>query len=558
MAAKKKTNPAPPEAESQPLREILPQPGQKTGRPGSESETNGINQAFTPEILADLTVKLVRLRMESPSSAASSRPQLASSAYDEVFADALKRAEALLLMAGGRSEDDIHAYQLFTETDGPMSFAEIAGRFSDFGWGGMKSQNTVRPVIENLIRGADLKVRKELDRMESLAGIRSMYPGGVLYLVDRVRRHIRTMITRTGLRDLFDDPKPVADAMGQFFFRLMRREIPGDRTRGLPEEYATHDSYASFIGHVCDGLSCGKFVGEPEITPLDSDSLGLLVHFLESCLGDQGSQNSEQAAQSLMKAKPDLDKLMRMIDGRNGIPQDAVENLANCLEEMQKAQPYSVRVVKFARQAAESLRATWEHWRLVQLTAVLGLDTLTLDLNRMLDTLGSEHVNVREKVGQLSELIDQVRKFGETCSRSADVGQMLGVFEPILEALRDGSVLLASTFPFDRKLKNRLDRVIKRLAEGLNPKLPGKRHIRAAMTKLFMEALPYDGERKCRPYEIFLFAAQNQLQSDKLVRRRSKLAAGMIPNPPYPYRALSIMESHGGSNLNRFIADLDP
>ena len=36
------------------------------------------------------------------------------------------------------------------------------------------------------------------------------------------------------------------------------------------------------------------------------------------------------------------------------------------------------------------------------------------------------------------------------------------------------------------------------------------------------------------------------------------MAAGMIPNPPYPHRALSIMESHGGTKLNRLIADSDP
>jgi hypothetical protein len=195
---------------------------------GSNSSKSGMsysdsNASFPPEILADLAVKLARLNTAAPTDDSRRGPRLAAPGFDIIFADALKRAEMLLLAASGKSAENVHAYQLFTEKDGLMSFEEIAGRFSESEWDGMKAPNTVKPVIEELVIAAELEIQKERERREKLVAVRSSYAGGVYHLADRARRHIRNMIHRTGLRDLFENPNQAADVMGQCFFRLMKK-----------------------------------------------------------------------------------------------------------------------------------------------------------------------------------------------------------------------------------------------------------------------------------------------------------------------------------------------
>jgi hypothetical protein len=55
---------------------------------------------------------------------------------------------------------------------------------------------------------------------------------------------------------------------------------------------------------------------------------------------------------------------------------------------------------------------------------------------------------------------------------------------------------------------------------------------------------PYSGGRKCRPYELFLFAAQQRLLQDKLIRKRFDLKPDFIPNPAYSLPSTPTLESH--------------
>lgn len=78
-----------------------PNPASKAGEHGSP---------FAPELLAALAVKLVRLKEDAPAGSPGKISRLAYTGYDDIFIDALKRAEMLLLAASGRSNEDVHAY----------------------------------------------------------------------------------------------------------------------------------------------------------------------------------------------------------------------------------------------------------------------------------------------------------------------------------------------------------------------------------------------------------------------------------------------------------------
>ena len=55
------------------------------------------------------------------------------------------------------------------------------------------------------------------------------------------------------------------------------------------------------------------------------------------------------------------------------------------------------------------------------------------------------------------------------------------------------------------------------------------------------------GQLRVRPYELFLFACQQDFQTRKLTKPRKKLGKGFIPEPEYS-SCLSIMVAHGGAD----------
>lgn len=563
MTTKKITNSTPPAAAGKVAsKRAAPKAPRTRGKPQKPDTSTG--SLFAPELLADLAVKLVRLKMDASSTGSRSKPQLASRAFDADFADALKRAEMLLLMASGRSDEDVHAYQLFTEEDGRMSFEEIARRFSDAGWELMKSQNTVKPIIVELVTAAEHEVQKELDRHEHLVTVRSRYPGGVYHLVDRVKRHIRGMINRTQLRFLFDNPAEVADWMGRSFLRLMEGKIRGDWERDLQEELIAADGFRSFIKHVCCGLSYERFVGDPPQVWMDLNRLGSLIHFLAN-LGTK-----DPAA--LRKSASDLESLMRLTNRRNDVPAEAFKDLDACMGELRRPDPDAARVRESADGAARSLRELWERWNLIQLARALDLGMLIRDLVGRYDEFGgtdhsiaskveqallhlqkgTDH-SIADKVEQALLLLPRVDEVGRGREQAMTVCEIRGLLSELSQCLEAVALLPSSeatSYGGDRTIAVELTSVAGGLKRGLQAKAPAKRHAQDALNDLLQELKPYSGERKCRPYEIFLFAAEKRLRQDKLVRGRLRLKRGFIPYPPYP-STLSILGTHKGAEITQ-------
>jgi len=570
----------------------------KTARKSRDPKNPGASTEgyFPPEVLADLAVKLVRLKTDVPTGRSKSALQLASPGLDATFADALKRAEMLLLSASGKSDEDIHAYQLFTEQDGLMSFEEIAERFKEFEWGGMHSGNTVKPYIEELVTSAEFEVQKEREKFERLLTVRHRHPGGLYSVVDRVRRYIRNMIGRTGLRDLFDDPYQAADVMGQLFFRLMENKIPGDWERTLDEEHATALGFESFIEFVCGGLTYERFIGDPPNVWMNLERLGCFVFCLETL-------SAEYPARPQI-AEEELRSLMRLVRGRADVPREAMSDLDACLVELGKPDPDAARVKELASSACRSLHLMRDRWYLRQLASVSGFSRLIrevrgrskerkqgykisvaktqeilellrpaenadngtegfMDADRLRKKLDDARriLDVRDlnaasklpvaKIRHILKLLRRAEKAGRASGESIDVGQLRQLLDEVLKGLGAPDLITAAQVPgrfCDGTIADEMKQVATGLKKGLQMKPPSKRHARQSLNDLLRDLKPYSGERKCRPYELFLFAAQKRLRDDKLVRKRSDLETGFIPNPP-DRSSLSILESHRGAEI---------
>jgi len=180
----------------------------------------GDGESPSPELLVDTAIKLLALQNERSEKFEFSRAPLSRRVFDSDFQDALKAAKDFLAMADGKTDDKIHAYQLFREDEAPMPFKAVADRFKGYGWSKMGSTGTVTRKILELVRLAEGDIQAEKEKMEKLADIRMNVPGGVSGIVGRVRRHVRNMIVRTDLEYLFDDGEQVARSTRTIFLSL--------------------------------------------------------------------------------------------------------------------------------------------------------------------------------------------------------------------------------------------------------------------------------------------------------------------------------------------------
>ena len=550
MKTQNKSDSAQPAAPGKPVRKRAAPKASPT-RDKRDKPNKNEERSYPPEVLADLAVKLVQLTMDASPTSARPRPQLAARAFDAVFADALKRAEMLLLTASGQSDEDVQAYQLFTEEDGLMSFEGIAERFNDFQWEGMKSQNTVKPIITDLVIAAEFEVRKAQDRLERLVAVRSGYPGGVYHLVGRVKRHIRSMINRTRLLDLFDDPAKAADLMGQYFIRLMERNIPEDWVGNPPEDMIAADGHGSFIKYVCGGLSYESFIGDPPRVWMDLERLGSLVFFLKNL--------EQKDPTDLKKTASDLSALMRLINGSDDVTPEVVKDLDACLKELRKPDADIAHARKCAGKAGRSLRAMQERWYLIQLAGLLDLGNLIAQFGRWKNSLTSGDQSLTDRVEQVLQLLRRARDVGETSEQPMDGTEIRDLLNALWQVLQEANLREAAevwSTRFGESIADVWKRVADRLKDGLKERQPAKRHARDSLNGLLQELEPYSGQRRCRPYELFLFAAQKCLWQDKLVSKRNALKPNFIPYPPYPLTT-PILESHRGAYIAAGIGDAD-
>lgn len=521
-----------------------------SGTKGNKGRTTkkSTDEPFPPELLADLAVKLVRLPESATRVEGKDRPRLSSLDYDEAFSDALKRAEKLLNAARGTTDEDVHAYQCFEEKDGLMSFKEIAERFKEVHWKDMTSENTVTRDIEGLVIDAEDAVRSEQGRREELLAIRRGYPGGVHGLVDRVRRYHRRMIELTGLRDLLDDPKDAAEFMSQTFRSLMEHQIRGDWQQDFQEVVFANHATETFVPYVCGGLSYEQFIGDPPRVWMDLDRLGCVVFFLESL--------QQLPPERYPRFGEDLDALRRLLHGRSDVPAEAAKSLAACSKELHMEMPDPESVKKQAEEARGALHGMWERWYLIRLIRMQNLAALI----RKLEAVPSKVDQAQALAGQNNSLLESLRQV-QSPSKVADetttVTEVRESIEKLVRVLEGAALSRADPSPTHPETpavtQGDLEKIVKGFVTGLQVKSSAKSNRGESLSSLLRELRPYSGPRKCRPYELFLFAAEEGLLRDKLMRKRNELNPGFIPNPPRSRIFSSILTTHAGAKF--FVED---
>ncbi len=438
--------------------------------------------------------------------------------------DALDDARRLLLAAKGKIHEDVDAYRIFSEDDGPMSYDEIAARFKRCGWKGMAARNTVEKIILKLVERAEKEVQRECEKLESLISVRCNYPGGVHWLADRMGEQIRKAIHASELELLFSDPDRVADAMGQVFLRLMEKNITGDWERPLDEESAEMLGFTTFVKYVCGGMTYEQFISDQPNVRMDLGRLDCLGFFLE---GVDAWEASDYKARG-----KDLGILMRFIRGQSGVPDSVRDNLELFLKELRKTPPEREAVASSARAAKEELGKFCERMHLAHLVKVQDWWTMALHIQSILSMAmaGSFELPQSKELQAVLDLIRQTEELvGDPNLEPAGVRTAL---KKLHSKLTQASSRLEA-HPSLQVIAAEMCKVAANLEESVRAERPKPMHLGSALENLIISLKPSKEARKCRPYELFLFAAQNRHCREELVRKRSDLAPGVVTGPAF-------------------------
>jgi len=496
-----------------------------------------LHEDADPKDLADLAIKIIRLRRANCPAEEMQRALLNNS---EVH-DALDDAKRLLLAAKGVIDEDVDAYRLFSEKDGLMSYDEIAKRFKRCEWGLVTSRNKVEKIILELLVHAEQEVQKERGRYEALVSVKLSYPGGVYSLADRMRESIREVIGDLELEVLFSNPDQIADVMGQVFYHLMGNDITGDWERHLEEEFFNAVGFDSFISYVCGGMTYEQFNPDGVDARIDADRLACLNFFL---------QDIEAWAASDFKARAaDLNLLMRMVRGPGKLPASIVRQLETLLKELRKPQANEKSVKLVGRAAHDELEKYCQRTYLVRVVQVQEWSQLMSVLGALSEVENGDQLPLKK----IQNLHNRLKNIEESV-RNLDFVPMeiRADLNALREELEQTSISLRETeFQF---IGEKMDKIVESLKRALQSgpfaeqDAANESKLETTLHDLLRDLKPPKGVRKCRPYELFLFAAQKGLLRDDLVRKRSSLVSGVITGPRH-LNSPSIIISHSGANL---------
>jgi hypothetical protein len=513
----------------------------KAPKPAKKQSINTLQRykELDPKVLANLAIRIIHLGRGADRAPETHRFSLSPS----VMHDALDDARRLLLAAEGLIDDNVDAYRIFSEKDDLMSYDDIAERFKLCGWKNMTARNTVEKIILELVERADKEVHREWEKHDSLISVRCNYPGGVYWLAERMAEQIRKAIHASELVLLFSDPDRVADVMGQVFLLLMEKDITGDWQRPLDEEPADMLGFASFIKYVCGGMTYEQFIPDKPNVRMDLGRLDCLVFFLEG---------ADAWEVSYYKAKAqELGVLLRFIRGQSGVPDSVRERLEFFLKELRKTPPEREVVKSVAKDAKVELGKFCERMHLAHLAKVPDWWALALHIRPILamaETCEIPHSK------DLQVVLDFIRRTEESVQNpNLDPAGVRTALEKLHKKLTQTSSRL-KTQPNMRVIAEEMDKIAGNVEKGLRTQRLKPMHLGSALEDLIHSLQPSKAKRKCRPYELFLFAAQNRLFRDELVRPRSHLAPGVVTGPAFR-GPLSILMSHRGAEIAMGITD---
>lgn len=202
-------------------------------------------------------------------------------------------------------------------------------------------------------------------------------------------------------------------------------------------------------------------------------------------------------------------------------------------------------VKQVAKATHEELKKFCDRIYLAKVVGVQEWRSLTLMLEIFSKLTSTSESYPIEKIKVLHNLLLQTEVSVQ--NSNFEPTEIRAKLNEISENLAEASTLLKAAEAGMVVIAEEMDKVAGGLNRGLRMEANLPMDLEFALEKLLIDLKPLKGaRRKCRPYELFLFAAQNKLCREDLIRKRSSLVRGVVTGPPHP-SSLSILESHNGS-----------
>lgn len=477
----------------------------------------------SPEALSSLAVQILALDPRGISSRQQLGLPVSEPKLDHRFLHALKRADLLVKMASGDTDEDIHAYQVFREGEELQTFDEIAERFDEAGWTKLTTRNSVEKCIDELVFHADQEIADRIDFGEQQLALQMRGPASLSDLRTRLRRAVHKALSRMALTQVLKDPLALADQVGQFLIERIGQQVSLDGPASRQEELESYAGYSSFEEFVLEPQSFRGFLGERSCPHLTPDLLQAAAFYFKTAATRKNK---------ILPPPHEIADLHRTLKSSSVIPAEAIADMALLVESATKKDDAGQR--DLAAKIALQLDAALIPW--------LKQEMLRQQVAEIRRRAVRTHPMTGDKAAQqamLNKAFEALTAVISTRGSGAPVDTIGSAVDDVITICRG----------FREDLIEPLAALEDLLAHPPSPPKRSPKRLRAALAEFFHKTSPPRTERRIRPYEIFLFAAQKNLLPDKLVRRHRLLTAGFIPNPPQR-SFLSVLAHHSGHPLN--------
>lgn len=244
------------------------------------------------------------------------------------------------------------------------------------------------------------------------------------------------------------------------------------------------------------------------------------------------------------KAK-ELGVLMRFIRGQSGVPDSVREHLEFFLKGLRKTPPEREAVKSIAKVVNVELGKFCERIYLAHLTKVSDWWAMALHIRSILSMAGNLELPQSKELQAVLDFILQTEEL--VGNPNLDPAGVRTALEKLHKKLTQASSRF-KTQPNMLVIAEEMDKIAGNLERGLQTQRLKPMHLGSALEDLILSLKPSKAARKCRPYELFLFAAQNSLCREELVRKRSELAPAVVTGPQHR-GSLSILMSHRGAEI---------
>lgn len=511
-----------------------------------DDPTKTIPPLFSPEVRARLAIDLLRIE-QAPGIPPSGTHIFASEdLLERSLVDKLRQANTLLNAAAGLSKETVHAYQLFKEDTSPISFREISRRFAEAKWPKLSSHNTIESHVKKLLNLAHTEIQIKQEYYQQRLSASMGYPATLQNLEDKIEFGLNNLIRDLGLTNFLSRPAEAVGNAAKYLMKLMGEGLAEAKTSTSEELHEAMLGYYTFLSYVCNNLSYEKFLSDDHHhVYMDLEDLASVVYFFEN-LSAFNLTNTSIGHR--------IGMLAELVKRANRIPPEIADELIQIREKLASEGRVKDSWQNQINLIAVALKAAYVNWQLetsIQYSSYAKVE-------KALGTFytNAQKVNASIEANNIILLSEKLRNLP---SRDSLYISILTRPEGLRQDLQEIISLAAEvrnsikTLPPIRESKGLIDllgEMHDMLRNGLvaSPESDLEK-VAAKLQKLFKRLTPYSGSRLVRPYELFLFAAQNGHLVKELTISRSKLSADTFPNPPHKL-SLSILWAHSGARFD--------